>query len=496
MCGDVLGRARHQKSRPGDRSCLDSHRAPPGPRRQREHLRAVLVACLAQFAITLDYNAINIALPAIGADLGLSSPVLQWAVTCYTVLFGGCLLVAGRLSDLLGRRPTIALGAVVVAIASVAASVANSGTTLIVARSLVGIGAALIAPSALSLITESRPPGFARDRALGMWGAAMSGGLVVGAVAGGLLTDLTGWRSVGIAIFLVYVALGLSTLGLRPDRAKSPPRRPHLVAGICITASVMLLLVAVTQSATFGLSTRAAGSFIAGVLLAALFFFIERRSAERLLSPTIIHAPGIAAAALAGGLAFGGLAAVLFLMTLYLQGTGGFSSLEVGVAFSVFGAMALASGFAAPAIIRCAGPRVVLAGGLLTQGAGTLSLLLIPGETTLTTTVGAMAILAIGHVTAVVALTAAALKFVPSAHHGAASGLLTSAEEVGAGTGVAVAATAAAIGAATEGLEQSPLGPTGLAWGLAAAVGLCVLGVMVGACGSRRHRSEEVTASR
>jgi MFS family permease len=464
MCGVVHGRAKP---------------------RSRDLEAAVLVACFAQFAITLDYNGINIALHEIGADVGLSPRTLQWAVTCYTVLFGGCLLVAGRLSDLLGRRRTIAIGACVVAIASAAASIGESGTTLVVARGVVGIGAALIAPSALSLITERLPPGYARDRALGMWGAAMSGGLVVGAVAGGLLTEVVGWRSVGIAIFLVYLGLALSTLGLGPDRAPSPARRPRLVAGAYITASVMLLLVAGTELAASGLAARPTGFLIAGVLLAAIFVHLERRSADPLLPPAVIHAPGIAAAALAGGLAFGGMAAALFLLTLYLQGAAGFSSLQVGVAFSAFGVTALASGFAAPIIIRRAGPRAVLAVGLLTQGAGTLALLVTSGATTLATTVGAMAVLGTGHVAAIVALTATALRFVPTAHHGAATGLLTSAEEVGAGTGVAVAATAATIGAAVRGLEQTPLGPTGLAWGLAAAVGLCALGVVAGAFGKR-----------
>ena len=182
--------------------------------------------CVAQFVVVLDATIVAVALPAMQADLGLSTTALGWVITAYTLTFGGCLLAAGRLADRTGRRRAFVAGLVLFALASLACGLAPSGGALLAARALQGLGAALVAPAALALLTATRPAGRARARALGWWTAAAAGGGASGWVLGGLLSGLLDWRWV----FLVNVpvcALGaVAALRVLPEQRVPSPARP------------------------------------------------------------------------------------------------------------------------------------------------------------------------------------------------------------------------------------------------------------------------------
>src|SRR4051794_22171329 len=192
----------------------------------------VALPCLAQFVIVLDVTIVAVALPAVQADLGMSTAALGWVITAYTLVFGGCLLAAGRLADRVGRRRTFAIGLTLFAVASLACGLAPSSGALLGARAVQGVGAALVAPAALALVTSARPDGPERARALGWWTAAAAGGGASGWVLGGVLSGLLDWRWVFLVnVPLCTVAAALAPRVLQEWRVPSPARGPRRDGG-------------------------------------------------------------------------------------------------------------------------------------------------------------------------------------------------------------------------------------------------------------------------
>src|SRR5919206_1190568 len=190
----------------------------------------VALPCVAQFVVVLDLTIVAIALPAMQADLGLSTTTLGWVITAYTLVFGGCLLAAGRLADRIGRRRTFTGGLLLFAVASLACGVAPGGAVLLGGRAVQGLGAAVVSPAALALVTAARPEGQARARAPGWWTAAAAGGGASGWVLGGLLSGLLGWRWVFLVNLPVCVAAAGLARRILPEWRDPSPARPD-VAG-------------------------------------------------------------------------------------------------------------------------------------------------------------------------------------------------------------------------------------------------------------------------
>src|SRR3954471_14874675 len=236
--------------------------------------KALAVVCAAFFMTILDVSIVNVALPSIGTDLDFSRESLQWVITAYAITFGGFLLLGGRAADLFGRRRVFVIGVVVFTVASFLCGLANSEGVLIAARAIQGLGAAIISPSALSIVTTTFEEGKERNKALGIWGAMGGSGAAVGVLAGGLLTKYLGWEW----IFFVNVPVGAAALLLTPRfvRESRAEERGGLDIGgaVTVTAGLALLVYAISEAPSHGWSSGWTISRLAvsGLLIAAFLF--------------------------------------------------------------------------------------------------------------------------------------------------------------------------------------------------------------------------------
>src|SRR5690349_10457161 len=299
---------------------------------------ALALIVTAQFMVILDVAIVNVALPSIKSDLGFSATSLQWVVSAYAILFGGALLLGGRLADLVGRRRLFIIGLLVFAASSLLCGLAWSEASLIAFRALQGLGGALLAPAALSLLVTSFAEGRERNLALGIYGAASGSGAAVGVLLGGLLTSYLSWSW----IFFINVPVGVAAALLAP--AVLPESRPELghrhfdLAGATtVTGGLMLLVYALTRAVTDGWgSLGEVGLLAASAALIASFVAVELRSPWPLLPLRIFRLPTVAGAnfamAIVGAVAF----SEFFLLTLYLQNVLHYSAVQAGAAFSAF----------------------------------------------------------------------------------------------------------------------------------------------------------------
>ena len=295
---------------------------------------ALAVLVMAQFVTILDAAIVNVALPSIQADLGFSQGDLQWVVTAYTILFGGALLLGGRLADLLGRRRLFVAGMAVFTVASLFNGLAWNDTALIVGRAIQGLGAALLVPAALSVLVTIFPEGRERNRALGIWAAATAGGGSFGLLLGGVLTDALSWEW----IFFINIPIGALVIGLTPlflpeSRADLAERRLDFTGAASITGGLMLLVYALTRAAeTSWTATETIVLLAASVGLIVAFVFIEARAAAPLLPLRIFRLRSLTASNLSG--VFSGVSFVVFFLgSLYAQLVLGYSAIETGAAF-------------------------------------------------------------------------------------------------------------------------------------------------------------------
>src|SRR5215216_2432948 len=252
---------------------------------------ALLLLAAAQFVVVLDASIVNVALPSIGRDLNFSQENLSWVVNAYTLVFGGFLLLGGRMADLLGRRRVFTVGLVVFALASLLGGLSTNEGQLIAARALQGLGAAILSPAALSILTTTFAEGSERNKALGAWGAVAGSGGAVGVLLGGVLTDGLGWEWVlwvNVPVALAVLAL---TPGLIPEsRSESQTRAFDIAGAVTVTAALSLLVYAIVdaESAGWG-STKTIGLLAAAVALLGVFTLIERRSEAPLVPFSIFR---------------------------------------------------------------------------------------------------------------------------------------------------------------------------------------------------------------
>jgi MFS family permease len=427
----------------------------------------VALLCVAQFVIVLDVTIVAIALPAMQADLGLSTTALGWVVTVYTLVFGGCLLAAGRLADRVGRRRAFVAGLSLFAAASLACGLAPSAGALLAARAVQGLGAALVAPAALALLTTARPDGPARGRALGWWTAAAAGGGASGWLLGGLLSALD-WR----LVFLVTVPVcaGAAALAPRvlPDGRRRRAPRVNTPAALLATTGLGALVLALTLAEQRGpgaaptLAALAAAVVLLGALAAS-----ERRAREPLLDPGLLRRPGVRGA--------NGVAAALtatttppmFLCTLYAQRVLGLPPALAGLLFPPFNLAVIAGSLGGPRVAARIGERTAMAGGLLGVAAGAAFLLTLGhAPSPLASLIGGFVALGAGLGVASVASTARGTAAQDAAHQGLASGLLNTSAQLGTALGLALILPVAAAHGTHAGFALAAV--------LAAAAGLAV----------------------
>ena len=400
--------------------------------------RAVLAVLLgAGFLLSIDFSILNVALPQVGAGVGLDLTSLPWVSTAFVLPAAGFTLVCGRLADLVGRRRMFRCGMALLIAASLLGGVATNPELLLTARALQGFATAMTLPAALSLLTTTFAEGTARDRVLGLNGALLSGGFTVGALVGGGLVSLLGWRAAFFMNVPVAAAILIATPFLITESTVTGRARPDLPGALTVSGGLLALVYAVIDQ-----SLPAA---VAGVLLLAAFRLIEHRSPAPLVPPRILARRTVKWGNFAGLVLFAMEPAVIFLTTLYLQRILGLSPWATGLVFGVPGLASVAAGVLAGRAIGRFGSRVLLAAGLTVQALATLPLVFLgPGRGSLAILLPALFIGFFGHVAAIVAYTVTATSGLPDEEQGLATGLTSMTQQIGITVGIPVLSAVAA----------------------------------------------------
>jgi EmrB/QacA subfamily drug resistance transporter len=407
---------------------------------------ALALLCGAFFMVILDASIVFVGLPSIGADLGFSDQGLQWVVSAYALTFGGLLLLGGRAADLLGRRRVFMVGVLLFTGASLFCGLAWSSAALIAARALQGVGAAIMTPTALSIISTTFPDGAERNKALGVWGMMGGIGATAGWLIGGALVDGPGWEW----IFFVNIPLGLAALALSPmllrESRGAMTRRSYDPAGaVTITGALVLLVYAVVEAPDVGWGDVQTILLFAGsAVLLAGFALIESLHRAPLVPLRILRSRTLVGANLVmllfGTVAFG----MPFVLTLYAQQVLGYSALEFGAGTAVVAVGAAVGSIVGQAAVLKAGFRAVAATGMTLMGAGSLLLTQVPvGGSYFEDIFIGLLVFGPGIGLAFVTATVAALAGVVERESGLASGLSNTALQIGQALGVAIVTTVA-----------------------------------------------------
>jgi EmrB/QacA subfamily drug resistance transporter len=450
---------------------------------------ALALIVTAQFMVILDVAIVNVALPSIKTDLGFSQTNLQWVISAYAILFGGALLLGGRLADLLGRRRLFVAGLALFTLASLLCGLAWSEASLIGFRGVQGLGGALLAPAALSLLMTTFAEGRDRNLALGIYGAASGSGAAAGVLLGGLLTSYLSWSWV----FFINVPVGVAAIALAPvllrdSRAELPRRHFDFAGAASVTAGLMLLVYAMTRATSDGWASATTLSLLAGaVALVLAFVAIELRSPAPLMPLRIFRLRTLTAAnvamAIVGGVAF----SEFFLLTLYLQDVLHYSAIETGVAFSAFALTVVVVSNVAQVIVGRLGVRPTLTAGLLASAASVAVLARLPVEGHYFWDLFPAFVLGgAGMGMSFVPVTIASLTGVERSDAGIASGLVNTSRQIGGAVALAgVSAIAASSTASYAGSHAAVTASSAVALdhgfqtGLYVLIGLLLLGALV-----------------
>jgi len=405
------------------------------------------VTAAAQFMVILDVSVVNVALPAIKDDLHFSQEGLQWVITAYAILFGGTLLLGGRLADLLGRRRMFMAGVGLFTLASLLSGLASSEGELILTRALQGLGGALLAPAALSIVVTTFREGHDRNVALAVWGAISGVGGAVGVLLGGVLTSYLSWSW----IFFVNIPVGVGVLAVSPwllseSRVAVARRHFDVLGATSVTAGLMVLVYAITRASQHGWGNSVTvGLFATAAALISAFVAIEARSPAPLLPLRIFRLRTLSAAnatmMTVGAVAFG----QFFLLTLYLQEVLRYSALQTGVAFVTITVTLIAVTNLAQKLTTRLGARPVLTTGLLLTAAGSALYARMPADGHyFWNVVPGLALSGVGLALTFVPVMIAGLTGVEHADAGVASGLINTSRQIGGAIGLAAVTTIAA----------------------------------------------------
>jgi EmrB/QacA subfamily drug resistance transporter len=455
---------------------------------QRKWLALALLATV-QFMVVLDIAIVNVALPSIKVDLGFSQENLQWVISAYALLFGGFLLLGGRAADLLGRRRLFVGGLIVFTVASLLSGLAWSDEVLILTRALQGLGAAIITPAALSILTTTFSEGRERNTALGVWGAVGAFGAVAGVLLGGVLTDALSWEW----IFYINVPVGLAALALTP-LLLTESRDAHVKSfdapgAVLVTGGLVTLVYAITQANNYGWgSLETIGLFVAAGALLAAFVGWESRVKEPLVPFSIFRVRTVTAANIAG-LILGTVTFSMFLMlTLYMQQVLGYSPMKTGVAYLAVAATAIVWSTVAAQLVNRVGVKPTIAAGMTFLTVGLLYFTQVSvGGSYVGDLLPGFLIIAAGLGFSFVPISIAALAGVQPSEAGLASGLFNTSQQIGGALGIAALSTIATTTTSDEVASGTPL-PNALTdgfeaafiWGgVVAAIGIVVALVLV-----------------
>ena len=457
----------------------------------------LVLICVAQFMVILDATIVNVALPSIQKDLGLSEANLQWIISSYTLFFGGFLLLGGRAGDLLGRKRVFLVGLVIFTVASLLNGLSSSAGMLIGFRALQGLGAALISPAALSIISTTFAEGRERARALGVWAAIAIGGSAVGLVLGGFLTQTFSWPW----IFFVNVPVGIITfvlsLRLIPESRDERAERNFDVAGaVTVTAGLMLLVYAIVNTQQKGwTSVWTIGTAVVAFALLIAFVVIERGATAPLVRLDVFHTRTLTTANVVMLLVASGLFAMFYFNSLYIQRVLGYGPLEAGLAFLPFTAGIMISAGLSSKYAARAGVRTLTIVGLLITIAGMLLLARIPVDGIyLVDVFPPIMLTSLGMGAVFVSLTMIATMGLEDSDQGLASGLFNTSQQICGALGLAILATIAAGRTDAAGGESAEALVHGFRWAFAGSAVFLAAGLVAFVALLRRRHVARIEA--
>ena len=459
--------------------------------RQDRRWSALALVVTAQFMVILDVAIVNVALPSIKADLHFTQTSLQWVISAYAILFGGALLLGGRLADLLGRRRLFVAGLALFSASSLLCGLAWSEASLIAFRAVQGLGGALLAPAALALLMTTFAEGRERNLALGIYGAASGSGAAAGVLLGGVLTSYLSWSW----IFFINVPVGvaaivLTPLLLRESRADAAHRHFDVAGAVSVTSGLMLLVYALTRATTDGWGSGTTLTLLAGSAALVLgFVAIELRSRWPLLPLRIFRLRTLSAAnatmAIVGAVAF----SEFFLLTQYLQEVLQYSAIRAGLAFTGFALTVVVVSNVAQVVVGRVGVRAALTAGLLASAVSVALLTRLPVDGHYFWDLFPAFVLGgAGMGFSFVPVTIASLTGVERADAGVASGLINTSRQIGGAIGVAAISAVAATSTSDYVHSHAGLAASsgvaldhGFRAGLYALTGLLLVGALIAA---------------
>jgi EmrB/QacA subfamily drug resistance transporter len=460
--------------------------------------KAVLVVvCLAQFMVILDVSVVNIALPSMRSGLHFSTAGLQWVVNAYTIAFAGFLMLGARAADLLGRRRVLLAGTALFVVASLACAFASSPALLIGARSLQGLGGAIVSPTTLSIITSSVPEGPERNRGLGLWAALGGLGASSGALLGGLLTQAFGWPAIfaiNAPIGAIVIALGLRVIPV--DVRRHGPRHFDVTGALLVTAGLVALTYGIVRTDVLGWgSIGVLGPLAAAIALIATFLVVEGRVATAPLVPlSIFKLSGLRAANLVVILMYAALFSSFFFITLYLQQVLGDGALKAGLSFLPMTLAVFAGSSLAPRLVARFGVRPVVTSGMVSAAAGLMLFTGVrPGGSYLTLVLPGAVLAGLGMGLGLVSSTIAATGGVPREQSGLASGLLNMSRLFGGALGLAVLSTLATSETHSSlGVSSGQALTNGFGLAFRAGALFCAAGALLAVFGLRASGTRDV----
>ena len=465
--------------------------------RTRVGLLTLLLLCGVQFLDVVDASITNVAFPSIQHALHFSQQNLQWVASGYLLTYGGLLLLGGRFADLLGRRRVLVAGLVVFGACSLAAGLAQSEGVLITARLAQGVGAALMAPAALSILTTTFREGADRNTALGVWGAVSGVAAAAGVFLGGVLSEGPGWRWVFyVNVPISLLALGASFRLLSGARRRAPLTDFDTPGALLGTGGMLLLVYTLINAPDVGWgTTRTIVLLATAVALLAAFAVNELRSRNPLMPLSIFRVKGLAAADATWLIGIAGFFAMFFFLTLYMQEVLGFSPIQAGAAYlPVTFCLAIASGVSSQLFARI-GTRPVIVGGALLSAAGIYFRSRIPVDGSYVPDVlPGLVMMAVGFGAVFVGVTTAANAGVPADKAGLAAGLLSTSQQLGMALGLAIL-SAVATARTQNVLAAHSARPEALTAGYQRALLVCSLFVLVAALIASRTPNARTAAA-
>jgi EmrB/QacA subfamily drug resistance transporter len=437
-----------------------------------------------QFMVVLDIAIVNVALPSIQTDLGFSQENLQWVVSAYALLFGGFLLLGGRIADIYGRRRLFIAGLITFTTASLVSGLAWNEGSLIAARAFQGLGAALITPAALSILMVTFAEGKERNAALGAWGGVGAFGAVAGVLLGGVLTDALSWQW----IFFVNVPVGLAGLVLAPillsESRDANVKSFDAPGAVLVTSSLVVLVYAITQANSYGwASIETIGLFTAAVALMAGFLGWEARTSDPILPFSFFRLRTVVGANIVGLIMGTAMFAMFLMLTLYMQQVLHYSAMKTGVGYlAVAGTAIVWSGVAAQLVNRV-GVKPVLVAGMAFLSAGLIYFTQVSVDGTYVgDLLPGFLLISVGLGFSFVPISIAALAGVPPSEAGLASGLMNTSQQIGGALGIAVLsaiATRQTGDAIASGSNQAVALTEGFQSAFMAAAGVALVGILV-----------------